>query len=697
MGNAVKRHEYFLPFPRIFTQEKGDAYDSILFESSESYGDESIPALTAPATWSAEAVSIMADASHKEIPADLRANEENTVPSWLWRHQSRSARRVSESDLRDIFNRVVGSATASGWKNGLFTSERHARAFYDEARYALMQRVICIHPNVLKTLGVSWAYGLDATPKRAFCGEETVQTQTLSNTQIDSLVERSKSPTTDPVWKKFFSPKKNKGSSVSLRLSDIAADWHSAKPNPARALLDVLALRHEDGSINIDAVRHVARLLTLLLDLQGRNDVTIGIANLSSLLLANNLAFDSEAGRAMAAAVVALVTAECLSTSAEIAALRGMGSEFVENRDSIMRTLRNHWRAVYGDDNDYEKLSVLPTSLPLTSCPDLSLVSETHRTWDETLERARDFGLRTVQVTNLTPSSVLGVLMDCSAQGVEPLQELTKLVSRGSWTKTAEIHPAVHEAFQQMSYSKQTVSEATRHIVGTGTIKKAPKINDLSLKALGFDDAALEKIYAYMPSVNTLKLAVTPWVVGVDFCKSRFGVAQADLNNGQFCLLHHLGFSDDDVEAADHFCFGHKTLRNAKCLPIRDRAIFACGREISNNARLKMAAAIQSFVTGDTGVRLDLPDGTLRAKRGAEMTLVAWRLGIKSLDIAFDPSMKEEGNKAGKRGRKLSVRSKMTRPIQAKQRLALRESDSCVLKSKKQKTKRRPHATGAAG
>ncbi len=671
MSNAVKKHEFLLPFAKIFTRGQDHAFDSIPFESTESYGDETFPAMASPSTWSVEAVSVMAEAAQASVPADLRANEENTVPSWLWRHQSVGSRREAEADLRDIVIRAVGSAAAIAWKLNLFTSERHARAFYDEACYALMQRHIVIAPDVIATWGLSWAYGIEEMPRRHSHADETSASQ-LSNAAIDSLMGKSKNPASAPLWKKLFAIRGKEVSSVSLRLCDIAADWQSSSANPARAAIDLLAHRRDDGGINIDALRQTARILTILLDLHDRSDVTTGLANLAPVLMGAGLAYDSDAARAMAASVVALVTAECVQASSEMAALRGMSDGFIGNRDAVMRALRNHRRAVFGDGNDYEKLSVLPTPLPLKHCPDLSLLAEAQRRWNDALAHARAFGLRSTQWTDLTPSASLAVLMTSAAQGLEPMCCLTVHQPDGQGSFRTVLHPAVEEAFAHMRYTKNAVAEVTQHIVGAGTLRKGKGVSAALLKAKGFDDVALEKIEAYLPCVNSVRLAVTPWIVGMDFCVNQLKIPAAKLESPRFDLLSHFGFSDADIEAANRYCYGFGTARTAKALPLGHRPLFACGDEISTDARLRMAAAVQSFVSGDTGLSVRLP-AKAGAGRGAEMTLAAWRSGLKSLTLVFDPTMEEKAASKTSVRRIKPVGHTTAKPASLSQRRSIRK------------------------
>ncbi|MDE2030387.1 MAG: hypothetical protein KGI97_07480 [Alphaproteobacteria bacterium] len=640
MNKQTKKHAFLLPFPRLFTRGETDAYDAIPFREAEFFGDEAAPALTAPALWSDEAVSVLAEAARTDVPADLYAVEENTVPSWLWQHRGRAARCVAESDTRQIFDRAVGGAVAQAWKQGLLDSEKHARAFYDEARYALAARHIAIEPEILHGWGLSWAYGAAEEPQADTPTEKPQQSE-IANAAIDAIIgakDGNKKATSGAPWKKLFAAQGKNETRVDLRLSDIAADWHSPAPNPARAAIDLMALRHNDGGINIDALRHTARLLTILLDLNDAQGITITLANLAPLLMALGLAYDSEAGRALTASIAALVTAECMAASAEMANFRGASEAFAANRDAIMRNLRNHARAAHGDAADYERLSVLPAPLPLKNCPDLALVAEAQSRWNDALTMARTFGLRATQATDMTPSPRLAMLMQSASQGLEPMRNLTVLAADEADGYRTELHPAVIEALTRLSYPRNAAMAVTQHIAGTKSLRKAPAINAASLHARGIDAAAFAKIEAYLPHVDTIRLAVTPWIVGIDFCRTQLKIPARKLESPRFDLLSHFGFSDEDIAKANAYCYGHSTARSAKTLHLRHRSVFACGNEVGTDARLRMAAAVQSFVSGDIGTVLTLP-AAQSVENGRETMLTAWRSGIKSLTLVFDPAL----------------------------------------------------------
>lgn len=141
---------------RLFTREDRGVYDDIHFQEPEQAGDETRPALECPEDWSAEAAALLAeDAVCRSVPTRLRAIEENTVPSWLWRHTGQGAGRHEESSVRQIFDRVAGSAAYAGWKQGLFSDESEARIAFDEIRTLLARRLVAFEPATLATLALA--------------------------------------------------------------------------------------------------------------------------------------------------------------------------------------------------------------------------------------------------------------------------------------------------------------------------------------------------------------------------------------------------------------------------------------------------------------------------------------------------------------------------------------------------------------
>ena len=164
---------------RRYTKEGQSPYTALEFRSATSEirnPDGSIvfrlEDVQVPTQWSQVASDILAQKYFRKagVAKILKRVEENTVPSWLWRsepdHEAlkelpRAERTTSETDSRQVFDRLAGTWTYWGWKGGYFDGEADARAFFDELRYMLAtQKVAPNSPQWFNT-GLYWAYGID--------------------------------------------------------------------------------------------------------------------------------------------------------------------------------------------------------------------------------------------------------------------------------------------------------------------------------------------------------------------------------------------------------------------------------------------------------------------------------------------------------------------------------------------------------
>lgn len=633
---------------RLLSRKDRDIYADIHFEAPEPVGDEATPALECPSGWSAEAAAVLAEALCRALPARTRAIEENTVPSWLWRRAAQGTGRTEETGARQIFDRAAGSAVYAGWKQNLFSDEADARAMYDELRALLIQRLVAFEPAFLASLGLDWAYGLEENGKVS-ARETAPRSIDIPNTMIDALVRGTAGKALRARRQKLWP--RAEADSVTLRLSDIAGDWGTPAAPGIRASLDLLGFRHNDGWVNVGALRHAVRLIVILLDLHGAEALEIGFHNLAPLLMALALPYDSAQGRSVAAAISAIISAEAYATSAELAGLRGPSAEYLANRETVLRSLRNRRRAAYGDRNDYEKISVLPAPLLLEHAPDLALVATAQRRWEDALQLARQHGLRQTQVTTLFASPALTVFAESAAQGAAPMAALTLTRPAGPDLFRREADPSIAEALTRLNYDKVDSGAVLRHIAGSGTLDRAPAINHAALRAKGFDEAAIARVEDYLCYANDIRLAFTPWILGEDFCRKKLKIPAAKLANPRFELLKHLGFSAADIAAANAFVYGHGIAKGAHGLRQAHAAIFARGDEIAPEARIRMAAAVQSFISGDAGLEIALPANSTAEKNEA-LLLAAWRQGVKSLRVRYDVEIEARKEAPAKRAGK---------------------------------------------
>ncbi|HXO75103.1 MAG TPA: adenosylcobalamin-dependent ribonucleoside-diphosphate reductase, partial [Puia sp.] len=161
----------------------------------------------------------------------------------------------------------------------------------------------------------------------------------------------------------------------------------------------------------------------------------LGYANLGSMLMIMGIPYDSEEARGFAGAITAIMTGVAYKTSAEIAGVMGAFPRYEENKESMLRVMRNHRLAAY-DADEYEGLQIKPQGLKAKYCPDYLLTAAT-RAWDEAVQLGEKYGYRNAQATVIAPTGTIGLVMDCDTTGVEPDFALVKFkkLSGGGYFK----------------------------------------------------------------------------------------------------------------------------------------------------------------------------------------------------------------------------------------------------------------------
>jgi ribonucleoside-diphosphate reductase alpha chain len=190
-------------------------------------------------------------------------------------------------------------------------------------------------------------------------------------------------------------------------------------------------------------------------------ELGIGYANLGALLMAQGLPYDSDAGRAWAAAITALLTGHGYATSARTAARMGPFSGFHDNADAMIKVLRMHQAEAARIDEE-----VVPPEL----------LSAAQESWDEAVELAEQFGVRNSQCSTLAPTGTIGLLMDCDTTGIEPdlgLVKTKKLVGGGTMSI---VNQTIPRALVKLGYGPDQVSEIVMYINEHMSILGAPHI-----------------------------------------------------------------------------------------------------------------------------------------------------------------------------------------------------------------------------
>ncbi len=182
-------------------------------------------------------------------------------------------------------------------------------------------------------------------------------------------------------------------------------------------------LDEETGVVDVDAYRHAIRLWTIVLEISVTmahfpseeiawgsywyRTLGLGYANLGSLLMRSGIPYDSEAGRAIAGALTAILTGVAYATSAEMAAAVGPFPRFAENRDAMLRVMRNHRRAAYGAEQaEYEGLSHHVMGIDPAHTP-ANLLEAARTSWDLALELGEEHGYRNAQSSCIAPTGCL--------------------------------------------------------------------------------------------------------------------------------------------------------------------------------------------------------------------------------------------------------------------------------------------------
>ena len=378
----------------------------------------------------------------------------------------------------------------------------------------------------------------------------------------------------------------------------------------------------------------------------GYRTLGLGYANLGTLLMRMGLPYDSEEGYGWCAAINALMTGAAYRTSAEMAQQLGAFARYENNREPMLRVIRNHRNAAYdGSLGSYEGLSVKP----VTYAPTL-FTQETwalaRKQWDEALSIGEVAGFRNAQTVVIAPTGTIGLVMDCDTTGIEPDFALVKFkkLAGGGYFKI--VNQSVDVALHRLGYAHDQIDAIEAYAKGTGTLHEAPHVNVATLKAKGFDDEAIGKIEASLPGAFELPFVFNKFVLGEEFCKEKLLLTDEQLNDWNFSLLRDgLGFTTSQIEEASAVICGRMTLEGAPYLKDEHLPVFDCAtpcgkygtRYIRPIAHIEMMAAAQPFVSGAISKTINLPQ-TATIDEVKHAYRYSWERMIKAVALYRDGS-----------------------------------------------------------
>jgi len=427
------------------------------------------------------------------------------------------------------------------------------------------------------------------------------------------------------------------------------------------ASLNLMQFRHEDGSFDIEAFEHAVRLWTITLETsvlmaqfpsreiaQGSYDyrtLGLGFANIGGLLMAAGYSYDSDEARALCGAISAVMTGRSYATSAELAGEVGAFPRYKENAKTMLQVMRNHRQAAYGKADGYEGLSVLPVPLDHKNCPEAGLVEHAKKAWDEALELGEKHGYRNAQASVIAPTGTIGLVMDCDTTGIEPDFAIVKFkkLAGGGYFKI--INRVVPEALTRLGYSESQIQDISRYAVGHGNLESCQAISMNALKDKGFTDAILAQLAGSLENAFDIKFAFNRYTLGDEFCKDTLGFTDAQLNDFNFNMLEAMGFSKEEIEAANIHVCGAMTLEGAPHLKDAHLPIFDCAnvcgrigkRFLSVSSHITMMAAAQPFISGAISKTINMPNNAAVNECG-EAYMQSWKLGLKANALYRDGS-----------------------------------------------------------
>ncbi|PHR55426.1 MAG: ribonucleoside-diphosphate reductase, adenosylcobalamin-dependent [Robiginitomaculum sp.] len=426
------------------------------------------------------------------------------------------------------------------------------------------------------------------------------------------------------------------------------------------ASLNLIKFKQDGVSFDTAAFEHACNLWTLTLEISvtmaqfpskeiakksyAFRTLGLGFANIGGLLMSSGIAYDSVEGRATAGAISALMSAVAYNTSSTMAKELGAFPEYKKNAEPMLRVIKNHLRAAEGRIA-YEDLAIAPTPLNRTECPYDGVAERAAKLWKLCEKNGEKHGYRNAQVSVIAPTGTIGLIMDCDTTGIEPDFALVKFKKLAGGGHFKIINRAVPAALTALGYKKRQISDIETFALGTASLQGSPKIGLDSLMEIGFDDEHIAIIEDAVKDAFDIRFAFSRWALGDGFCKEKLGLSEQQLNTYGSDLLPALGFSVEDIEAANIYCSGAMTLEGAPHISATHLAVFDCAtpcgrtgtRSLSVDAHILMMAAAQPFISGAISKTVNMPS-TATIDECANVYSSAWKLGLKAIALYRDGS-----------------------------------------------------------
>lgn len=658
-------------------------------------GDRSAGAIKSGGTTRRAAKMVVLDIDHPDIEEFInwKVIEEQKVASLV------SGSKINHKHLSQIMKACQSFEEAEGDNRFDPKNNPALKAAIKEARSALVEENMIRRTIHLASLGYKhsdipvYTTDWDSEAYNTVSGQNSNNTVRLSNEFIHAVLE-------DKEWNLISRKSKDIYKTLKARhLMDSVCyaawacadpgvqfdttinEWHTclasgrinaSNPCSEYMFLDNTACNlasinlvpfYQNSEFNIKLYEHTIRLWTMVLEISVLmaqfpskeiaqlsyefRTLGLGYANIGGLLMAMGLPYDSNEGRAVAGGLAAILTGQAYATSAVMAKEHGPFAGYGANKEHMLRVIRNHRRAAYGAKEGYEGLSILPVPLNEKDCtaaiPELAKAAR--ESFDLALELGELYGYRNAQTTVIAPTGTIGLVMDCDTTGIEPDFALVKFkkLAGGGYFKI--INQMVPLALQRLGYTSSEIEKISRYAVGHGTLEGAPSINFKHLEEKGFTQEAISKLQSALTSAFDIKFAFNRWTFGDAFCTDILKISSEMLDDPMFDMLSFLGFSKEEIEAANNYCCGTMTLEGAPFLKEEHLPIFDCAspcgrigkRYLSSMSHITIMAAVQPFISGAISKTINMPNSAT-IQECKEAYLLSWRLCLKANALYRDGS-----------------------------------------------------------
>jgi ribonucleoside-diphosphate reductase alpha chain len=386
----------------------------------------------------------------------------------------------------------------------------------------------------------------------------------------------------------------------------------------------------------------------------------LGYANLGAMLMQAGIPYDSEEGRAVCGMLTSILTGRSYAQSALLAAEHGPFAGYAENRDNMLRVVRNHRRAAMGvarTSDEYENLRIRPVPVDhslvaggrinLSNATDL--LDRSVACWDDALGYGEKFGYRNAQTTVIAPTGTIGLLMDCDTTGVEPDFALVKFkkLAGGGYFKIA--NQSLRPAIRALGYTAEQADDMVTYVMGTLSLDVAvPAVDGTAgfgkaqtfrefLLGKGFTHEQLVAVENNLPTVFELAFAFSAWSMPENVLAACGVDSAAARNDMSFNGLRALGLTRRQIDVLNRTICGTQTIEGAPHLKDEHLPVFDCAnrcgplstRFIKPEGHIRMMAASQPFITGAISKTINLPSDASVEDIGACYRL-SWELGLKA-------------------------------------------------------------------